>query len=221
MSLLSFFMTYILKVQIAESEEIFMKKNDLVVAGMIGILLLTGCSSNSSTAETEALKEQIAQLEQQVQSLEEAAVSEGAITAGDDAQAQPDADANEADDAQAQPEDAAGETSKTEAAESGTPSTTRTMEELTDLVDAYVEKAGAASPGGTDTENMESFFNLKQEEKEIDHALDLHEDELERLYRQDSLTRDEYRKLERELEQLEDRLDKAEDDLEYLFGIDD
>lgn len=219
MSLLSFFMTYILKVQIAESEEIFMKKNDLVVAGMLGILLLTGCSSNSSTAETEALKEQIAQLEQQVQSLEEAAVSEGAITAGDDAQ--PDADANATDDAQTPPEDTAGDTSKTETAESGTPSTTRTMEELTGLVDAYVEKAGAASPGGTDTENMESFFNLKQEEKEIDHALDLHEDELEYLYRQDSLTRDEYRKLERELEQLEDRLDQAEDDLEYLFGIDD
>ena len=68
---------------------------------------------------------------------------------------------------------------------------------------------------------MESFFNLKQEEKEIDHALDLHEDELEYLYRQNTLTRDEYRKLERELEQLEDRLDQAEDDLEYLFGIDD
>lgn len=195
-----------------------MKKNYLIAAGIIGVLLLTGCNSGSSNAETEALKEQIAQLEQQVQSLQEgAAASEGAVTAGDDVQVQP----GTADDTQAQPADNTGDTSKAETSESGTLSTTRTMEELTDLVDAYVEKAGAASPNGTDAENMESFFNLKQEEKEIDHALDLHEDELEYLYRQNTLTRDEYRKLERELEQLEDRLDQAEDDLEYLFGIDD
>ena len=68
---------------------------------------------------------------------------------------------------------------------------------------------------------MEQFLTLKQEEKKIDNDLDLHEDELEYLYRNGSLSRDEYRTLERELERLEDRLDAAEDELEYIFGIDD
>lgn len=51
--------------------------------------------------------------------------------------------------------------------------------------------------------------------------LDRHEDELEYLYKNNSLTREEYKKLERDLERLEDQLDDAEDQLEYLFGIDD
>ena len=68
---------------------------------------------------------------------------------------------------------------------------------------------------------MEQFFSLKKEENEIDDALDLHEDELEYLYRNNFLTREEYKKSERELEKLEDRLDDAEDHLEYTFGIND
>ena len=68
---------------------------------------------------------------------------------------------------------------------------------------------------------MEQFFVLKQEEKQIDDCLDRHEDELEYLYHNGSLTRDDYKKLERELERLEDKLDDAEDRLEYTFGIDD
>ncbi len=95
------------------------------------------------------------------------------------------------------------------------------MEELTAMVSAYEETAGAAVPSGTAADDMEQFLTLKQEEKKIDNDLDLHEDELEYLYRNGSLSRDEYRTLERELERLEDRLDAAEDELEYIFGIDD
>ncbi len=76
-------------------------------------------------------------------------------------------------------------------------------------------------PASSSSESMEQFLTLKQEKKEIDDELDLHEDELERLYRQDALSRDDYKARERELERLEDRLDDAEDKLEYTFGIDD
>lgn len=100
-------------------------------------------------------------------------------------------------------------------------STTYTMQELSDMVDAYVEKAKAASPSGDASADMEQFFSLKQEEKQIDDKLDVHEDELEYLYRNNSLTRDEYTKMERELEQLEDKLDDVEDRLEFMYGIDD
>lgn len=89
------------------------------------------------------------------------------------------------------------------------------------MVDAFVEKANAAVPGGTGAEVMEQFFALKQEEKQIDDLLDGHEDELEYLYKIQTLTRDGYKQLERELELLEDQLDAAEDRLEYVFGIDD
>lgn len=95
------------------------------------------------------------------------------------------------------------------------------MEELNALVSAYEEKADSAVPSGSASEDMEQFFALKQEEKSIDDTLDLHEDELEYLYRNNQLSRDEYKTLERELDRLEDRLDAAEDKLEYTFGIDD
>ena len=68
---------------------------------------------------------------------------------------------------------------------------------------------------------MEQFFAFKQEEKQIDDLLDQHEDELEYLYKKQSLTRDEYKRLERELDLLDDKLDAAKDQLEFVFGIDD
>lgn len=100
-------------------------------------------------------------------------------------------------------------------------STTQTMEELTSLVNAYADKVNAATPNASASDSMDQFFTLKQEEKQIDDMLDRHEDELEYLYKNNSLTREEYKKLERDLERLEDQLDDAEDQLEYLFGIDD
>lgn len=99
--------------------------------------------------------------------------------------------------------------------------TTYTMEELNAMVDAFVAKASAAAPSGTDAQDMEQFFSLKQERKQIDDILDCHEDELESLYKGGSLTKEEYKQLERELDLLEDQLDYMKDQLEYTFGIDD
>ena len=81
--------------------------------------------------------------------------------------------------------------------------TTYTMEELSAMVDAFAVKSQSATASGTSSENMEQFFVLKQEEKQIDDCLDRHEDELEYLYHNGSLTRDDYKKLERELERLD------------------
>lgn len=99
--------------------------------------------------------------------------------------------------------------------------TTYTMDELSAMVDAFVTKAGMAAPGGQAAQDMEQFFDLKQEEKQIDDALDSHEDELEYLYKTGSLTREAYKQEERKLELLEDQLDDIEDQLEYVFGIED
>lgn len=190
-----------------------MKKRTFIIAGIMTALLLTGCQSNTNNAETEALKQQIAQLEQQVTALEQQGTEETLTdAAANDAATGTGEQGAENNNDQEQAATASGQT---------TTATTHTMEELTEMVDAFVEKAGAASPTGTESENLEQFFSLKQEENQIDDSLDLHEDELEAQYRQGALTREDYKALERELDKLEDKLDLAEDRLELTFGIKD
>lgn len=197
-----------------------MKKRTLLAAGTLTVLLLTGCSASSS-AETEALKEQVAQLEQQLADLQAANDADSAAAAdaqADDAQA---ADA-QAGDAQAADAQTPAETQGTQTTidpAAGAGATTYTMEELTTMVNDYVAKAEAATPSGSN--DIEQFFSLKQEANQVENELERHEDELERQYRDGALTRDEYRANERELDHLDDLLDAAEDQLEYVFGIDD
>ena len=192
-----------------------MKKRTLLAAGTLTVLLLTGCSASSS-AETEALKEQVAQLEQQIADLQAANDADSAAAA--DAQA---GDAQAADaqagDAQTPAETQGTQTTIDPAAGAG--ATTYTLEELTTMVNDYVAKAEAATPSGSN--DIEQFFSLKQEANQVENELERHEDELERQYRDGALTRDEYRANERELDHLDDLLDAAEDQLEYVFGIDD
>ena len=192
-----------------------MKKRTLLAAGTLTVLLLTGCSASSS-AETEALKNQVAQLEQQIADLQ-------AANSADDAQAA-DAQAGDAQAADAQAGDAQtpAETQGTQTTidpAAGAGATTYTLEELTTMVNDYVAKAEAATPSGSN--DIEQFFSLKQEANQVENELERHEDELERQYRDGALTRDEYRANERELDHLDDLLDAAEDQLEYVFGIDD
>ena len=202
-----------------------MKQKYLFMIGMTAALSLTGCQSGSTNAETEALQEQITQLQQQITELEQQASAdtadapsakqseEGTAAAPETSEPDNTGEALPAADSEAENTPSSGA--------SDASATTHTMEELTAMVSAYEETAGAAVPSGTAADDMEQFLTLKQEEKKIDNDLDLHEDELEYLYRNGSLSRDEYRTLERELERLEDRLDAAEDELEYIFGIDD
>ena len=202
-----------------------MKKRTLLAAGTLTVLLLTGCSASSS-AETEALKEQVAQLEQQIADLQAANSADDAQAAdaqADGAQAA-DAQAGDAQAADAQAGDAQtpAETQGTQTTidpAAGAGATTYTLEELTTMVNDYVAKAEAATPSGSN--DIEQFFSLEQEANQEENELERHEDELERQYRDGALTRDEYRANERELDHLDDLLDAAEDQLEYVFGIDD
>lgn len=251
-------------------------RNSVLAIGTIA-MLLTGCQTNAdNSAETEALKEQIARLEQQISDLEQKQAAENdvlsdtTVPAGDQAQQPPGtepADSVQPSTDESSTESQAGADSTqipfeasaaasqqpqndtvvgsshspihdkesyhnpshsavngSAAVPQGSPAagqTTYTIEELSSMVDAFVQKAGAAEPSGTASEDMEQFFALKQEEKQIDDLLDHHEDELEYLYKVQSLTRDDYKRLERELELLEDTLDAAEDQLERMFGIED
>lgn len=193
-----------------------MKQNILLIPAVVVVaaLSVTGCQSGSNTdAENEALRRQISQLEQQVNDLKQQVSSGEAQTAPEDLPAAAEGSKETA--------PAGNPETQTEVPAAGSTSTTYTLEELTDMVTAYEEKASAAAPAGSAEKDMEQFLTLKQEEKKIDDELDRHEDELEFLYRNGSLSRDDYKAQERELERLEDRLDAAEDTLEYIFGIDD
>lgn len=222
-------------------------KGSVLAAGVAAAVLMTGCQSNagSNRAETEALQEQIAQLEQQIAALEQQQSAAGSDSASnenapaeDDGSAQTgnvsddDATADEVGgnrhvsghdegDYHNQSHYAGNDSVSDQQGNSTDELTTYTMDELSAMVDAFVAKAVEAEPGGQAAQDMELFFALKQEEKQIDHALDNHEDELEYLYKKGSLTREEYKQLDHKLELLEDQLDDIEDQLEYVFGIED
>ena len=193
-----------------------MKKKSLLFISILAALCMNGCQSRQPDPETEALREQITQLQQQISDLQEQIASGSAETPQE---------ISPASETPAEGEnngDASVPGTEISPSDDASPlSTTHTMEELTGLVAAFEEKARNAAPSGAVSEDMEQFLSLKQEEKEINDQLDRHEDELEYLYRGNALSRENYRTLDRELELLEDRLDAAEDLLEYTFGMDD
>ncbi len=206
--------------------------------------MLSACGAASGNSETEALRQEIAELQQQITDLQQANAA-AAPTAQqpaaptDDTQMPPaDTPAAPADNTQAPPADTpAAPTDDTQtppadapaapadntqpAPDSGSPAAdTDTMESLTALVDDFTARVSTLLADSRNPE-LEQFFTYKQEAESIDRRLDRYEDELERQVRGGSLSREDYRSTERELEKLEDALDKAEDQLEYYFGMDD
>lgn len=191
-----------------------MKKRSLCAAAGLALCLFGGCGAaadDGAQRQIEELQQQIYELQQQVNSQEKPA-PEAEMTPKPETEVQDTAP-------QEQPAASPGQENAPVMESQSAPYTQYSLEELSDMVDAYVEKAGAVDAGsGAD---LEQFFDLKQECMELERELDWYEDDMERLYREGSLPRDEYRTLERQLDLLEDKLDAAEDSLEYVFGIDD
>lgn len=166
-----------------------MKKLNFICMAIIMPIVLTGCSNNS---ETENLRKQVSELQQQISDMNQSASAQ-----------QTDVPQN-------------NDTSQTE------PSATYSysMDELNSMVDTYIDKADNIISNGKNSD-IEQYISLKQEHNEIERNLEIHEDELEAQYHNNTISRDEYRNLEFELERLEDRLDSSEEQLEQIFGIDD
>lgn len=99
-----------------------------------------------------------------------------------------------------------------------TESKSYTIEELTTMVEDFEQKTKDISSTNTDSD-MDQFLSLKKERKELERLLDDYEDNLERQYRNGSLSRDKYKNKDRKLDALEDRLDDVEDRLEIAFNI--
>lgn len=186
-----------------------MKKTMLYTIGILSACMLGGCQSGTNS-ETEELRRQVADLQQQISELQQTDHTDAADT---DTTADPNAPATDTTaDSGASATDT---TTDPDAAD-----TDDTLETLTALVDNFTSRIDDLLIDSRNKE-LEQFFSYKQEAAGIDRRLDRYEDELERQVRGGSLSRDDYRSMERELEDLEDRLDNAEDSLEYYYGIDD
>ena len=170
-----------------------MKK--LRLLGLLTVLVfsftLAGCGIDDDS-ETQELESKVEQLEQEITNLEK---NNSQSASSDDSAS------------------SSGQTSDQTSDD--------TLEALESAVNDVVTKADSAQASGSDQENQDQFFTLKDELKSVENRLDLFDDTIEAQYRQGTLSLEEYRSQEHSLETLEDQLDTAEDKLEYTFGIDD
>ncbi len=170
-----------------------MKK--LRLLGLLTVLVfsftLAGCGIDDDS-ETQELESKVEQLEQEITNLEK---NNSQSASSDDSAS------------------SSGQTSDQTSDD--------TLETLESAVNDVVTKADSAQASGSDQENQDQFFTLKDELKSVENRLDLFDDTIEAQYRQGTLSLEEYRSQEHSLETLEDQLDTAEDKLEYTFGIDD
>ena len=211
-----------------------MKKKLILIVGILSLLLLTGCQNQNSVSETKQLKEQISKLEQEVKNLKkQSQQSESNHPATEDTTEnikqetteKPAQDSTDQTDTQEGQSETQGQTDmgagQMNLQDSQGDVQNDTVEKLTELVEEYVARAEASKPEGTEQEQMDKFLNLKREGNDIEERLDLYEDRLEKKYRNEEISREEYRAEERKIEALEDRLDQAEDTLEAAYGIKD
>ncbi len=174
---------------------------NLKTLAIIGLLALTtiGCAApvDEAAADREkALTNRVEELEQEITSLEKKKNTENT-------------------------DNSTALDTVSDNASTGDITETVTLESLTNLVEAAVNKVDTTKPAGTTDEIQTTFFNIKHELDAIDNQIDSFDDYLESQLRQGLITRDEYRLQEAELEELEDKLDNAEDRLEISFGMDD
>lgn len=191
-----------------------MKKSNILIIGLAAAFLLSGCKSDSDSADNGEIKQQTAEVEQnsdinqnngQVESTEQ----DGAAGQGQTSNTS----------VQGQSSGQGVTTSRKDTA--GQDGTTHTVEELRSMVNNFVQKIDNLTTDKTNTKDREQFLSLKNEEEQIDNSLDIYEDEIENKYRNQSITKNEFDEIENEIEILEDMLDDAEDRLEDVFGIDD
>lgn len=182
-----------------------MKSKTLVMLAALSALIFTGCQNNDLSAENQALKQQISELEHQLTQLQETNTNTSDVSTNDTAST----DGNTV--------------SQNNQTNNSTPnsSTVYTLDELSGMVDEFVASVGSVTPDVNNSSNLDQFFSLKRQGDQIEHALENHENDLEAQYRAGTITRDNYRKLDREIERLEDLIDSACDRLEITFGIDD
>ena len=177
-----------------------MKAKYLLLIATLSTFILTGCQSSNLSAENQALKQQVTELEYQLIQLQEANHNTNASLASD-------INVNQ---------NTISENTMTRNS-----TATYSLDELSAMVDEFVASVGSATPNMNITDNLDQFFSLKKQGNQMEHALENYENFLDSQYRIGNITHDEYRQTEREVDKLEDYVDSACDRLEIAFGIDD
>lgn len=196
-----------------------MKK--LITVSMLGLsLALTGCgAANSAKGETK-VEQQATSQPATPDSTTKADVDKENTTTGNTVNNQ---ETNNTTTNMSTTDPVAGDETNTKTEATATAGTTKTdtLEELQNLVDEVVAKVEKAAPSGNKDEKLDEYFTYKNMLDDAELRLDQREDDVEHKYRQNELTRKEWRAEEKKLDELEDKLDRAEDKLEMTFGIDD
>ncbi|WP_049728486.1 hypothetical protein [Dorea sp. D27] len=177
-----------------------MKSKRIIAAAVLTLVLASSVLTGCSDEREDRLEDKVDKLEQQVTDLESKKDGTGSENGSTDSSASG---------TSAQGQDGSSSAGSTD------------YETLKAAAEAAADKVNSASPSGTAAEQREQFYTLKNELDDIDHQLDLYDDNLENEYRSGSLDASSYRQQERDIDALEDILDTAEDRLEVLFGIDD
>lgn len=178
----------------------YMKSKRIIAAAVLTLVLASSVLTGCSDEREDRLEDKVDKLEQQVTDLESKKDGTGSENGSTDSSASG---------TSAQGQDGSSSAGSTD------------YETLKAAAEAAADKVNSASPSGTAAEQREQFYTLKNELDDIDHQLDLYDDNLENEYRSGSLDASSYRQQERDIDALEDILDTAEDRLEVLFGIDD
>lgn len=187
----------------------------LLLIGTASLFLLAGCN-NSDASDNAKLQSKVDQLEKELEELKGSQDIPAETT-----------QTKETEETKAQKE-----TGNPKDSESASVTLTKETQDTADDdaynidiisqdVSAAVEAAKTAVPTGTQAEQRDQFFAIKNVLKDLDHTLDQYEDYLEQEYRSGRLTLQEYHAAEKVSDDLEDQLDDAEDYLEMAFGIDD
>lgn len=196
-----------------ERKMIMKKMKVLLITGILSGLFMTACNGSTS-AQAQQPQGEVANLQQQVGgtgTTDTGAASTGVTSPVGETTppaAVPDTSVNPVADTTPAPAGQVGIQVKT-------------IEELTTLTNAAVEKANAAAPNGSRDEQIGQFFLIKDELKAVEREIDYYDDELEIQFKTGAMDRMTYVTKDREIDLLEDQLDRAEDMLEIKFGIND
>lgn len=177
-----------------------MKRKRIIAAAGLTLVLVSSVLTGCSDDREDRLEDKLDKLEQQVTDLENKKSGTGSDNSGTDSSTSGAAD-----------QEQGGLTS----------AGSTDYDSLKSAVEAAADKVNSTTPSGSASEQREQFYTLKNELDDIDHQLDLYDDNLENEYRSGSIDASAYRQQERDIDALEDILDTAEDRLEVLFGIDD
>ena len=181
-----------------------MKAKFILFIATLSTFIFTGCQSKNLSAQNQALKQQVTELEYQLTQLQEANHNTDTFPTSD-------INSNQ------------NTISENAIVRNSTENATATysLKELSAMIDEFVASVGSATPNMNITDNLEQFFSLKKQGNQMEHALENYENFIDSQYRIGNITHDEYRQTEREIDRLEDYVDSASDRLEIAFGIDD